>query len=206
MKLEKTIKTPLPKKKPYKMWGILSLISLYPLYYFLSNLPEEMNFQSLFIDNFESRALLLLIFLVTTSIFLYHYSKRNHFYQMEFHHKLFILDNEFIEEKLTRKNVKTPKGEKTLNEKNQSSVMAFNVSDIIGIEEKRMSGTKTIEQIGISVSGSNTIGDKLGTPLNLSRTTTNYDYMQTYFEYQNGNKKPYSSAFSIDEIKEFLKI
>lgn len=196
------------KRKNFKLWLVLTFVALYPLYYFLSNLPESYSFESLFLDDFENQGLLVLLFLFPLTMFIINFTQKDKRIFKEFNYRLEMEDKIFY----LNTHIKTfsiNKGaskQKLISEKDNKSPLSLKADQIVNIEERRRSGTSTRQQMSIPVDGSGTIGDKLNQPLELTKTTSNYDYMETFFEYQDGSTQSFHAPYTIEELKNFLKI
>ena len=92
--MEKTKRIALKNKgKNYKIWLLLSIVALYPLYYYFTNLPDTYSFESLFLDDFGNSGLLLLIFLFPLSMLIIRFSQKNKSSYRDFIYHLSIEDN-----------------------------------------------------------------------------------------------------------------
>ena len=196
------------KRKNFKIWLLLSIVGLYPLYYYFTHLPDQLTFENLFLEKFQDKGLLLIIFLFPFTMFWINYLQKDRRVMRDFQYYLELDGNTlYLHTFATTYSLQKGKeGRKILFEDTDKSPLSLKADQIINIDERRRSGTTTNQQMSIPVQGSGTIGDKLNQPLELKKTTSTYDYMETFFEYEDGATQSFYAPYSIEEIKKFLKI
>lgn len=204
--IEKKSSTVQRKKRNHKLWGILTLVAIYPLIYFIQKSSSKSGIYDILFYDFENGGLLLLLFLVPFGLFLFAFFKKDHTIIREFDHLLKVENDELNE--YTKVHVYVQKkGSKTkVDEKENVSLLVKNLEEITDLIERRKTGTRKSQTMGIPVEGSGTIGDKTDAPLELITTTKTYDYKERSFVFKNGEEQVFFSHFTSEEIKKLLEI
>ena len=195
-------------KMHFKIALIGLLIGLYLFYYAISNLPSEYSFQTLFVDDFENRGLLILLGLIGVIVFLFYLKKKNTITVTEYSYSLELNEGkqEVKEIKRREKYLLTHGIKQILEDSSASYPILEKINEIIDLEEHTQLKQARNTTTGIPTSTVGSFAAHAGMPVETKTSVSEYYQKELFVTYKSGEKEQFFSNISAEKIKNFLKI